>query len=120
MRAAEFERGEIEREFLGQFFAIPSVGFQELLIVVAALVPAREERTAEVEPLPIPTLRDHIDLLADLLLVNLFRLLRIGHIEHAALAVTETVHEQRLVVRAQAYVHWQHTAFATDGRDFLG
>jgi hypothetical protein len=43
VRAAKFECGEIQREFLSQFFAIPSVGFQELLIVVAAFVPSREE-----------------------------------------------------------------------------
>src|SRR5204863_5720565 len=73
VRTSEFERGEIEREFLRQRFAVPDAALHELLIVVAAFVPAREEGTAEVKPLPIPALRHHVNLFADLLLVNLLR-----------------------------------------------
>src|SRR5205823_12393249 len=65
MRAAKFEGGEIEREFLRQLFAVPCAGLHKLLIVVAAFVPARQERTAEIKPLPIPALRYHVELLAD-------------------------------------------------------
>ena len=120
MRAAQLERGEIEIERRLQFFAVPGVTAEELLVVGALLVPARQERTGEVKPFPVPALRHHVDLLADLFLVNLFRFLRIGNIEDAALAVAETIDKQCFVIGAQADVDRQHAAFdVTDRRDLL-
>ena len=120
MRAAEFQRGEIEIERRLQFFAVPGVTAEELLVVGAFLVPVREKRAGEVEPFPIPALRDHVDLLADLFLVNLFRFVRIGNVEDAALAVAEAIDKQCFVIGAQADVDGKHAAFhVTDRRDFL-
>src|SRR2546430_9711227 len=106
MRPAELQRGEIESKAWLQFFSVPCVGAQELFVIVAFLVPALQERTGKVEPFPIPALRYHVDLSANLLLVNLFRSLRIRNVEHAALAVTETIDEQRFVIGAKTDVHW--------------
>src|SRR5213594_54768 len=119
MRATEFERIEIQLELWLQLLAIPGIGADELLVVRALFVPMREERAAEVEPLPVPALRHHVDLLADGLLVNLLRLLRIRHVKDAALAVAEATHEECAVIGAQADVHRKHATLAADGRDFL-
>ena len=120
MRTAQLERGEIEIEARLQFLAVPGVSAEKLLVVRALLVPMRQERTGEVESLPIPTLRDHVDLFADLFLVNLFRMMRIGNVEDAALAVAETTDKQCLVVSAQADIDWEHAAFnVTHRRDLL-
>src|SRR5438477_11679193 len=120
MRATEFERGEIEIEAQRQFFAVPNVSAEKLLVVRALLVPVRQKRAGEVKSLPIPTLRDHVDLFADWFLVNLFRFLWIGYVEDAALAVTETTDKQCLVISAQADIHWEHAAFnVTDWRDLF-
>ena len=80
-----------------------------------------QERAGEVEPFPVPALRDHVDLFADLFLVNLFRLLRIGNVEDAALAVTEAIDKECFVIGAQADVDGEHAAFhVTDRRDLPG
>ena len=55
--------------------------------------------------------RNHVDLLADLFLVNLFRFVRIGDVEDAAFAVAETIDKQRFVIGAQADVDGEHAAF---------
>src|SRR5207253_10065618 len=91
MWATQFQRGEIEVERRLQFFAVPGVTAQELLVVFSLLVPSGQKRAGEIKTFPVPTLRDHVDLLADLFLVNLFRLLGVGNIEDAALAVTEGI-----------------------------
>src|SRR6266852_5837331 len=120
MRPPKLERGEIEIEPWLQFLAIPRITAEELLVIVALFVPSRQKRAREVEPLPVPALRHHIHLPANLLLVKLFRLLWIGNIEHAALAVTEAIYKQRLVVGAQANVNRKHTALnVTDRRNIL-
>src|SRR2546430_14686135 len=106
MRPAELQRGEIESKAWLQFFSVPCVGAQELFVIVAFLVPALQERTGKVEPFPIPALRYHVDLPANLLLVNLFRFMRIRNIEHATLAVPEGIDEQCFVIGAKANIHW--------------
>src|SRR6266436_7672275 len=106
MGPAQLQRGEIESKAWLQFFAVPCIGAQELLIVFAFLIPVLQERTGKVEPFPIPALPYHVDLSANLLLVNLFRFLRIRNVEHAALAVTETIYEQCFVVSTQADINW--------------
>ena len=120
MRAAQFQRGEIEIERWLQLFAVPGITANELLVVGALFVPSRQKRAGEVEPFPVPALRHHVDLPANLFLVNLFRLLRIRNVEHAALAVTETIDKQCFVIGAQADVDRKHAAFnVTDRRDLL-
>ncbi len=118
MRPTELKRSEIEIEARIQFLAVPGVTAEELLVIGALLVSAREKRTGEVEPLPIPALRHHVDLSADLFLVNLFWFLWIGNVEDAALAVGETIDEQCLIIGAQADIDRENTAFhVTDRRD---
>src|SRR4026207_1505665 len=107
MRATQLERREVEFKGGLQFLSIPMISADKLFVVVAFLVPTCEERTAEVKPLTVPALRYHVELPSDLLLVDLFGLVRIRHVEHAALAVAEATHEERSVVRAQADVHGQ-------------
>src|ERR1700724_1722152 len=120
MRAAQLERGEIEIEGWLQLLAIPRITANELLVVDALFVPPRQKRAREVEPLPVPALRHHIHLPANLLRVNLFRLLWIGNIKHAALAVTETIYKQSLVIGTEADVDRKHTALnVTDRRNIL-
>src|SRR5262249_35683262 len=70
VRTAELERREVEREALTEFLAVPGERLQELLVVGALLVPARQQRAGEVEALPVPALGDHVELAADLLLVD--------------------------------------------------
>src|SRR5436190_18251675 len=120
MWTAELERGEIEIEARPQFLAVPGESTEELLIIGALLVPMRQQRTGEVKPLPIPALRDHVDLFADWSLINLFRFLCIGNDEDAAFAVAETTNKQCFVVSAQADIHRQHAPFdVTDRRNFF-
>src|SRR6266851_8814618 len=110
MRAPKLERSEIEFKTWLQFFTVPCITAKELLVVVALFVPSRQQRTGEVEAPPIPALRHHVHLPANLLLVNLFGFVRVGNVEHAALAVTKTIHKQRLVIGAEADVDRKHTA----------
>src|SRR4029077_14166294 len=105
MGTAQLQRGEIESKARLQFFAVPCIRAQELFIVFTFLVPALQERTGKVEPFPIPTLRYHVDLPANLLLVNLFRLMRIRNVEHAALTVSEAIDEQCSVIGAKADIY---------------
>src|ERR1044071_5146229 len=119
VRAAEFERGEIERKFLGQLVAVPYAGLHELLIIVADLVPARDDRTAEVEPLSIPALRHHVELPPYLLFVDLAGLVRIRDVEDSELPVPETPPEQRSLTATQADLHGQAAPRAADGGDSL-
>jgi hypothetical protein len=56
MRADESESGEVQLERRGQFFPVPAIGAKELVIVLAGLVPARQERAGEVEPFAVPAL----------------------------------------------------------------
>src|SRR5262249_22788443 len=106
MRTAQLQRGEIECKAWLQFFAVPSVGAQELLVVFALLIPACQERTGKVEPFPVPALRHHVHLSSNLFLVNLFWFLRIRDIEPATLAIAEAIDEQRFIVGAKTNVHW--------------
>src|ERR1700730_8476930 len=119
MGPPQLQCGEIESKAWLQFFAVPCIGAQELLVVFAFLIPALEERAGKVESFPIPALRYHVDLPANLLLVNLFRVMRIRNIEYAALAVSEAIDEQCFVVGAKADVHWQHAAFDVTDRGNL-
>src|SRR4029453_14049296 len=102
MRTAQLQRSEIEFETWLQFLTVPCVGVQELFFIFAFLVPVRQERTGKIEPFPIPALRHHVDLSPNLLLINLFRLMRIRNIEDAALTITETIDEQGLIISAKA------------------
>src|SRR5690606_9484270 len=104
MRAAELERGEIELEPLREPAAVPRVGAEELLIVLALLVPVSEQRAGEVEAFSVPALRDHVHLATDLLLGDQPRVERIAQIIDAADAVSDSVHEPRRVIRTQAHV----------------
>src|SRR5262245_29363491 len=105
MRATQLERSEIDVEFRFQLLAIPRVSAKELFVVLTALVPVCQQRAGEIEPFAIPALRNHVNLPADLLLINLMRILRIRDVEHAALAIAEAIDEQRLIVCADADVH---------------
>src|SRR5207248_2006927 len=121
MRASQLESGEIEIKCRLQFFAVPGVTAEKLLVVGALLVPSRQKRAGKVESLSIPALRHHVRLLANLFLVNLLRFLRIGNVEHAALAVTETINKQCFVIGADANIDWKHTALhVADRRDLFG
>src|SRR6185295_3898227 len=101
--------------------AVPGISAHELFIIRAAFIPMREERTAEVKALPVPALRHHVQLLADLLFIDLFWLMRVRYIKDTHLAVAETVHEQSLIIGTEADVYWQHAALlVAHGRDFLG
>src|SRR5207249_5981691 len=112
---------EIEIEAWLQFFAVPGVTAKKLLVVGALLVPSRQKRAGKIKPFSIPALRHHVHLFANLFLVNLFRFLRIGNVEDAALAVTETINKQCFVIGADANIDRKHTALRlTDRRDLLG
>src|SRR5207249_6817709 len=111
---------EIEIEAWLQFFAVPGVTAKKLLVVGALLVPSRQKRAGKIKPFPIPALRHHVHLLANLLFVNLFRFLRIGNVEDAALAVAETINKQCFVISADANIDRKNTTLRfTDLRDFL-
>src|SRR5207248_5509698 len=93
---------------------------QKLFVVGATFVPAREKRAGEIKPFPIPALRDHVDLLPNLFLANLFRFLRIRNVEDAAFAITEAIDKESFVIRAKADIDGKNTAFhLADGRDLL-
>src|SRR6185436_14940296 len=96
MRAPELLLVEVDLERLPELIAVPAEAAQELLVVVAGLVPVRQQRGGDVDALAVPALRDHVDLLAGDLLVGLLRMLRIGEIEVARLAVHERVDPQAL------------------------
>src|SRR5947207_12245554 len=70
MRATEFQCVEIEVETWFQFFTVPGVTAQELLVVFSLFVPSGQKRAGEIETFAVPALRDHVDLLADLFLIN--------------------------------------------------
>src|SRR6266446_8114425 len=120
MRPAQLERGEVEIELWLQFLAIPRITAKKLLVVGALFIPSCQKRTGEIKPLPIPALRHHVDLPANLLLVNLFRFLWVRNIENSTLAVAETIYEQGLVVGANANIDGKNTALRiTDRRDLF-
>src|SRR5258708_2615947 len=85
MGPAELLFGEINLELLRQLLAVPREAAQELLVVYAPLVPVREQGRGDVHALPVPALRDHVDLLAGGLLVSLLRRLGVGQVEIARL-----------------------------------
>src|SRR6476469_4410855 len=120
MWAPQLQGGEIEIKTWLQFFPIPGVTAQELLVVGALLVPVPQKRTGKVESLAVPALRHHVHLLANLFLVNLFRSLWVAIIEDAAFAVTETIDKQCFVIGADADIDGEHaTLDVTDWRNFL-
>src|SRR5215470_15485145 len=98
MRPAELQRSEIESKAWLEFFSVPCVGAQKLLVIFAFLIPVRQERAGKVEPFPVPALRHHVNLSSNLLLINLFRLLWVRNVEHAAPSIAETIDKQRFVV----------------------
>src|SRR6476469_7600423 len=116
MRTTEFKRGEIEIKRWFQFFAVPSIGSNELLIVGALLVPVGQERTGEVDTFSIPAFRDHVDLPSYLLLINLLRLLWVCDVENANLAVSEAGHEQGFIIGTQADVDRENPALGVTDR----
>src|SRR5688572_14337648 len=65
VRAAQLESGEVEIKGGSKFLAVPPISAHELFVVLAKLVPAREQRTREVKALPVPALRHHVHLFAD-------------------------------------------------------
>src|SRR3989441_4652737 len=69
VRTAELLSQEVDREERAQPIPVPTVRLQELLAVLARLVPVGEQRGGEVNALPIPGLRHHVHLGADLLRV---------------------------------------------------
>src|ERR1700730_19077693 len=73
MRAAEFFSQKINLEFLRQILAVPIISAQHLFILGPSLVPIRKERGGNINALSVPALRNHIDLLAGDLLVDLHR-----------------------------------------------
>src|SRR5262249_12425950 len=120
MGAAELQLSKIERKFRLKFLAIPGIGAKELFIVLAAFIPMREQRTCKVQAFPVPTLRNHVYLAANLFLIHLAGVMRVRDIENAAFAISEAIHKQRFVVRADADVHGQHTSFGiADSRHIL-
>src|SRR5438445_10770385 len=76
VRAAELFLVEIDLEGRLELLAVPGEGAHELLVVGAALVPVRQVRRGDVNPRPVPALREHVQLLAVDLLVRLLRLIR--------------------------------------------
>src|SRR5262249_57887054 len=78
-----------------------------------------EQGAGKIEALSIPTLGNHVELFADLFLVDLLRLLRVRYVKHTHFTVAETVYEQRFVVVADANIHWQHAARWSNLRDVL-
>ena len=72
-----------------ELLAVPGIGLQELLVVGALLVPVGEQRGGEIDAFTVPALRDHVDLRADLLRVDLLRRLGIAQIEETRRAIRE-------------------------------
>src|SRR5437899_2227491 len=58
VRAAELFLQEVDREQRRELLLVPGVRLQELLVVLARLVPLGEQRRREVDALPVPGLRD--------------------------------------------------------------
>ena len=69
---------------------VPTIGADELFIVVAGFVPLREQRARKVEAPAVPALRDHVELPSDLLFVDLARAMRVDKLTLAALEATLT------------------------------
>src|SRR6185369_14921914 len=93
MRSAETLLDEVDGKERGERLAVPTVRLQELLVVLAGLVPVREQRGREVHALAVPGLRHHVHLRADLLLVHERGVMRIGDVEDTRRAVHERVDE---------------------------
>src|SRR5262249_8704454 len=104
MRPTQFERCEIEINFWFQFLAVPIVNAKKLFVIFATFIPVGQQRTGEVKPFAVPTLRNHVKLTPDFFLINLVGMVRVRHVEYAALPIAETVREQRLVISAEADV----------------
>jgi hypothetical protein len=77
VRPAKFLFRKIDGEGGRQRAAIPVIRANELLIVRALLVPARQQARGQVHALAIPALRHHVHLAARVQLVGFLRLLRI-------------------------------------------
>ena len=69
-----------------------------MLVVCARLVPIRQERAGVIDAFAVPALRNHVELRADLLLVDLLWLVRVRDVEYACGSVHEGVDEQSRVV----------------------
>src|SRR5262245_48695756 len=120
VRASELLLREVDLERRRQLLAVPGEATEELLVVRAALVPVREQRGGDVDPLAVPALRDHVDLLPGDLLVGLLRRLWIREIEVARLAVHERVDPESLAVAGDADVDRQRNLRrVADRRDLL-
>src|SRR5256885_13534140 len=61
VRAAELLLREIDLELARELAAVPGEAADELLVVVAALVPVGEQRQAVVQARALPALRDHAE-----------------------------------------------------------
>src|SRR5262249_22062671 len=121
MRSPELQGHEIKIKARCEFFPVPGIRPEELVVIGALFVPMLQERAGEVETFPIPAFGDHVDLAADLFLVNLLRFVRIGNVEDATLPIAETIDKQGLIISAQANIDWEDaTSYITDRRDLLG
>src|SRR4051812_10880990 len=98
MSTAKLQRSEVDLELLDEFFAIPIIGLEELVVFVALHIPVRKQRRRKVNPLTIIALRDHIDLIPDLLCVNFFRSFRVRNIEQMSGPIHEGIYPQVLGV----------------------
>src|SRR5580765_942583 len=94
MGSAQTFLQEVDREALRQRLAIPAIGPEKLLIGIARLVPIGEQRACVIDTLAVPALRDHVQLFADLSLVDLLRVVGIRHVIDTGLAIHEAVDEE--------------------------
>src|SRR3984893_3010074 len=92
MRAAELFGKKIDLEFELQILAVPLISAQELLVIVALLVPMFQQRRGDIDALSIPALRNHVDLLACDFLVDRHWLRWIGNVEQMGGAVHKSIH----------------------------
>ncbi len=112
---------EINAETWNQLLAVPFKSFEVLLIVVSFLSQLASSRGGKVCPLTIPTLGDHVDLLANLSLVDLLRIERVTDVEQACLSIHEGVYPETCIVGRDrdVYRQWNLGRF-TNVADCLG
>jgi len=96
MRPAEFQLSKIQSKLRLQFLAVPRISTNKLLVIGAFLVPFLQERAGKIKSFSVPALATPCSPVCQSVSRNLFRLVRIRNIEHAALAVTKTINNNVL------------------------
>src|SRR5918995_709674 len=121
MRTAQLLLREVNLEGLTQRTTIPTEGAQELFVVRTLLVPFRQQARGDIEPLPIPALRNHVHLAAGVLLVGFFWLFRVRKVEVTSHAIHEGVDPESLAVSGDRDIYGQgYLCRIADRCDFLG